>query len=162
MTARPTSGAARRHRSAGFTLVEMLAVMTILALLAALTLPALRPPPDRLRLEAAARTVASALRLSRAKAIAINGDVVLAIDAERRLFESSAVPATRIDRDIAVAMTLAAPERRGRSAGAIRFFADGTASGGNIVLTLGARHARIEVNWLTGEARLDLSGDGAS
>ena len=158
MTARPARTVARPRGTAGFTLVEMLAVIAILVLVAALTLPLLRPPPDRLRLEAAARTLASALRLSRAKAIAVNGDVVLAIDTERRLFESSAVPATRIDRDISVAMTLAAPERRGRSTGAIRFFADGTSSGGDIVLTLGARHAHIEVNWLTGEARLDLSG----
>ena len=104
---------------------------------------------------------ASALRLARAQAIARNADVVLAIDADRRLLESPAMPPTRIDADIAIAMTVAAPERRGRGTGAIRFFPDGTSSGGDIILTLGARHARIEANWLTGDARLDLSGDGA-
>jgi general secretion pathway protein H len=159
MTARPTRAAARR--TAGFTLVEMLAAITILALVMALALPAVRRPPDRLRLEAAARTVASALRLARATAVARNAEVVLAVDADRRVIESPAVPTTRIDADIAVAMTIAAPERRGRGAGAIRFFPDGTSSGGDITLTLGARRARIEANWLTGNARLDLSGDGA-
>jgi general secretion pathway protein H len=150
------------HHSDGFTLIEMLVVMAILALVTALALPALRPPPDNLRLEATARTVASALRLSRTQAIAINADVVLTIDADRRLLESSAVSAIRIDPEISIDLILAAPERRGRSAGAIRFFADGTSSGGDIVLTLGARRARILVNWLTGQARLDLAGGGSS
>lgn len=150
------------HHSAGFTLVEMLVVLAILALGASLALPALRPPPDDLRLEAAARTLASALRLSRTGAIAGNAEIVLTIDADRRRFESTAVPAGRIDPDISIDMVLAAPERRGRSTGAIRFFADGTCSGGDIVLTLGARRARILVNWLTGQARLDLAGGGSS
>ena len=52
--------------------------------------------------------------------------------------------------------------RRGRAAGAIRFFRDGTSSGGEILLTLNKRRARISVNWLTGEARLDLAGSGPS
>ncbi|WP_334503297.1 GspH/FimT family pseudopilin [Bradyrhizobium sp. AZCC 1678] len=146
---------------AGFTLIEMLVVLAILALGSVLALPALRPPPDDLRLEAAARTVTSALRLSRTRAIAVNADVVLTIDAGRRLLESSAVSAIHIDPEISIEMILAAPERRARSIGAIRFFADGTSSGGDIVLALGARRARILVNWLTGQARLDLAGVGS-
>lgn len=146
--------------SAGFTLVEMLVVLTIIGLVAALAFPALRRPPDNLRLEAATRTLASALRLSRAQAIGRNADVVLTIDADRRMFESSAVRATQLDHEISVEMIFATPERRGRAAGAIRFFPDGTSSGGDIVLTLGRRQARISVNWLTGEARLFLAGSG--
>ena len=73
--------------SAGFTLFEMLVVLAIMGLLVALVLPNLRRPPDNLRLEAATRTVASTLRLSRSQAIARNADVVLTIDADRRIFE---------------------------------------------------------------------------
>jgi general secretion pathway protein H len=148
--------------SAGFTLLEMLAVLAILGLVAALTIPTLRRPPDNLRLEAATRTLASVLRLSRAQAITRNADVVLTIHADRRIFGSSTGLTIELDQEISVEMIFAAPLRRGRAAGAIRFFRDGTSSGGDIVLTLNKRRTRISVNWLTGEARLDLAGNGPS
>ena len=148
--------------SAGFTVLEMLAVLAILGLVAALTIPTLRRPPDNLRLEAATRSLASALRLSRAQAISRNTDVLLTIHADRRTFASSTGLSIELDQEISVEMIFAAPLRRGRAAGAIRFFRDGTSSGGDIVLSLNKRRARISVNWLTGEARLDLAASGPS
>jgi len=162
MNRRAVDPPAAARNSGGFTVIEMLVVMMILGLVAALAVPVVRTPPDSLRLETTARTLASALRLSRAHAIAENADVVLTIDADRRIYQSSAVSPTRIDPDIAVEMVLAAPERRRNTAGAIRFFADGTSSGGDITLRLGTRRARILVNWLTGEARLNLGSDDSS
>ena len=159
---RPLDSSVVSRTSAGFTLLEMLVVLVILGLVAALALPTLRRPPDNVRLEAAARTLASALRFSRVQAISRNDDVVVTMHADRRILESSTGSAIQLDQEISVEMIFAAPERRGRAAGAIRFFADGTSSGGDIVLTLDRRQARISVNWLTGEARLDLAGNGPS
>jgi general secretion pathway protein H len=148
--------------SAGFTLLEALMVLAILGLVTALALPSLRRPPDKLRLEAATRTLASALRFSRAEAIARNDDVIVTVHVDRRILESSAGSAIQIDQDISVETIFAAAERRRGAAGAIRFFPDGTSSGGDIILTLNKRRARISVNWLTGEARLELAGNGPS
>jgi general secretion pathway protein H len=148
--------------SAGFTLLEMLAVLAILALVAALTIPTLRRPPDNLRLEAATRTLASVLRLSRAQAITRNADVIVTIHADRKIFKSSTGSSIELDQEFSVETIFAAPLRRGRAAGAIRFFRDGTSSGGDIVLTLNKRRTHISVDWLTGQARLDLAGNGGS
>jgi general secretion pathway protein H len=57
----PQAGAA-----AGFTLLELLVVLAILALAAAIALPTLTSPSDGVRLRSAAGEIAAALRAARA------------------------------------------------------------------------------------------------
>ncbi len=57
-----------RHRS-GFSLVELLIVMAVLAAVAALTVPAMRGPLDKSRLTGAAKQLQAALAKARALAI---------------------------------------------------------------------------------------------
>jgi general secretion pathway protein H len=158
----PAGSSLMLRTSTGFTLLEALMVLAILGLVAALALPSLRRPPDKMRLEAATRTLMSALRFSRAEAIVRNDDVIVTMHVDSRVLKSSAGSAIQIDQDISVETVFAAAERRRSAAGSIRFFPDGTSSGGDIILTLNKRRARIWVNWLTGEARLDLAGNGPS
>ena len=49
----------------------------------------------------------------------------------------------------------AATEQTGDSKGQIRFFPDGSSSGGRITLTRDRREWRIEIAWLTGEVRIE-------
>jgi len=111
--------------------------------------------PQKLRLEETARAISSALRLSRAYAVAQNSEVEFTIDAERRAFASSAVPERQTDPEILIKLTFAATGRRG-PLGTFRFFPDGTSSGGEIDLHLGDDQAKIAIGWLTGEPHLNL------
>ena len=75
MTARATSG---------FSLIEMLAALAMVALATALMMPLAMGPSDALRLDAAAQDLVAALRRTRAAAIAHNAEAALTIDVERR------------------------------------------------------------------------------
>jgi general secretion pathway protein H len=137
----------------GFTLVEMLVVMTIMALVATIAVPPLTHRPETLVLETAARDLAGALRLTRATAIAQNIDIALDIDVDRHTFQSSAIRLQSFAPGIVTELKVAEPERVTSSHGAFRFFPDGSSTGGDIVLRLRDMETRICVNWLTGEAR---------
>jgi general secretion pathway protein H len=136
----------------GFSLIEMLAALAIVALATALIMPLALRPSEALRLDAAAQDLVAALRLTRAAAIAHNADVALTIDVKRRTFASPAVRARSLPADLNVKLKIAEPERE-HSQGGFRFFPDGSSSGGDMVLGLDGREAKICVDWLSGLAR---------
>jgi general secretion pathway protein H len=142
----------RTRATSGFSLVEMLAALAIIALVAALAMPLAIRPSDALRLQAAARDVVGALRLTRAAAIARNADVALAIDVDRRTFASPVVPTRHFPADILARLKIAEPERA-RAQGSFRFFPDGSSTGGDVALVLHDKEVRICVDWMTGIPR---------
>lgn len=151
MTGRPRS---RRSSAAGFTLMEMLIVIAIVALAAAVAMPILARPADGMRLQATARDLMNALRLTRAMAIARNAEMALAIDVDKHTFASAAIRTQSFGPDMTAELTFARPEQTAQSAGGFRFFPDGSSTGGDVRLRLRGREARICVSWLTGEAQL--------
>jgi general secretion pathway protein H len=144
-----TAGA---YTTSGFSLIEMLVALAVVALATALVMPLALRPSDALRLDAAAQDLVSALRLTRAAAIAHNANAALTIDVERRRFESPAVPARSLPADLTVKLKIAEPERV-RSQGGFRFFPDGSSTGGDVVLALRGKETKICVDWLSGIAR---------
>jgi general secretion pathway protein H len=138
--------------ASGFSLLEMLVVLAIIALVTAFAMPLVTRPPDGLRLDAAARDLADALRLTRAAAIAHNAEVALAIDVDRRTFESPVVPTRRFPGDVLARLKIAEPERA-QARGSFRFFPDGSSTGGDVALVLHGKEVRICVDWVTGIPR---------
>jgi general secretion pathway protein H len=138
--------------TSGFSLIEMLAALAIVALATALAMPLAMRPSDALRLDAATQDLVAALRLTRAAAIARAADAALTIDVERRTFASPAVPARALPADLTVKLKIAEPERA-RSQGGFRFFPDGSSTGGDMLLALRGKEVKICVDWLTGIAR---------
>jgi general secretion pathway protein H len=143
--------------SGGFTLVEMLAALAIIAMVAATAIPLLRPPSKGLRIDASARSLCAALRSTRARAIATNSEMALVIDIARKTYRSPGISEMALPPDAAVEMIVADSQREGPTRGGFLFFPSGGSSGGEVTLSISGKRAKISVNWLTGEARCEIA-----
>jgi general secretion pathway protein H len=119
---------------AGFTLLEVLLVLLIVSTVSALALPAVWVHSPRVRLEAQAGRILSALRLTRADAIRRNQEASVFVDTEHGTLSSTSGATTRLDRELEIGTTFAVLDRGPAATAGIRFFPTGQSSGGEIRL----------------------------
>jgi general secretion pathway protein H len=148
----------RRHSArAGFTLLETLAVLAIFALIMGVSTPLLRPAPGGLQLQAASRRLCATMRDARARAIAGNGEFAVSFNLARKSYWTPVVAETFLPPQAQMDLKIAEARRRGAQEGDILFFPGGSSTGGEVTLSLGGRTAIVDVNWLTGAARCEVS-----
>ena len=139
------------RRQAGFTLVETVCVLAIVALLAGLILPSIPRGTSRARLEGYTLQTASLLMGDRDAAIRRRRKVETHLDdAEHAISSGANGRILRFPRDLELSAQLVRI-CDGRPAGqAITFFPNGVSCGGVVKLRRGATAYEIRVNWLTG------------
>jgi general secretion pathway protein H len=139
----------------GFTLLELIVAMGILALALALVAPSLNRARLGVAVRSAAFELAAHLRSARAAAREANAERVLTIDVDgRRYWAEGVVPPRQLPQSIALDLTVPTSERVGGGMARVRFFPDGSTSGARVVLDDGRSAAAIRVDWLTGDVRL--------
>jgi general secretion pathway protein H len=135
----------------GFTLLEMVCVLAIIALLSAVLLPFIPHETSRSRLQAYALQTAALLKTDRDAAITRRTSVATLVDAEARAIRSGASRAAiLIPNDVRFDALLPQTCRQQAALSTISFFANGTSCGGTIALTRFDTGYEIRVNWLTG------------
>jgi general secretion pathway protein H len=139
----------------GFTLLEMVCVIAIIAMLAAVLMPFVPRHTSRSRLQAYALEAATLLQADRNAAIRRQADVATLIDARSRAIRSGATAQMlRIPDDVRFDALLPQTCRRRAALSTISFFADGMSCGGAIALTRLDTAYEIRVNWLTGRIEI--------
>jgi general secretion pathway protein H len=135
----------------GFALIEMLCVLAIIGLLAAIILPAIPRATSRAKLESYAVETAALLKADRTAALRRQIQVATQVDAEMRSVRSGVTGRViRFPADVAVDAYLSS-RCADRSAGrSIDFFPSGMSCGGTIALARPGMGYEVRVNWLTG------------
>ena len=154
MERQPTLPVARAERESGergFALIEMLCVLAIIGLLAAIILPAIPRATTRAKLESYAVQTAALLKADRNAALRRQVQVTTQIDAETRSIRSGVTGRViQLPKDVSLDAMLAsrcADRNAGRS---IDFFPTGMSCGGVIALARPGMGFEVRVNWLTG------------
>jgi general secretion pathway protein H len=141
----------------GFTLLEIVLVMAIIALASVLAAAAMTGGFKGMQLKASAKEIASNLRYTRTQAIATGKPQRFVIEPAKHAWQAPNGHHGTIPDKLGIEFT-GAREARANAArqdqGAIEFFPDGAATGGRIRLTAGKSAWDIDVAWLTGQVRL--------
>ena len=144
-------------RQLGFTLMELLVVLGILALCLTLVVPALNRARLGVMVRSAAYELAAHLRSARAAARAVNVEHILTMDlAQRQYWAEGVVGRRQLPHGIAVDLTVPESERIRAGAGRVRFLPDGSSSGATFVLKDARSTASVLVDWLSGDVRIQL------
>lgn len=147
------------RRIRGFTLVEIIAVVALIALAMTLVAVTVGDGLTNARVKAASRDLVAALRYTRGQAIVKREPQALAVDVEGRRYRAPGKKWVDLPKEMEIKILTARSEMESESIGRIRFYSDGASTGGNIELFRGEAVWRIDVNWLTGEVALSDGRD---
>jgi general secretion pathway protein H len=135
-------------RRAGFTLVEVLAVMLIIALVSSLAVT-MTPGTGRAKLKALTLEIAALLRRERIDAVLTGRERQVSLDGEQRVLVGDGGGVVAVPSDVAVDILGIDALWSGRQA-VVRFHPDGASTGAVLKLSRERAEYEIRVNWFTG------------
>lgn len=145
----------------GFTLLEMLVVMALIAAASLLAVAALGGGLRGMQLRSGAKDLAAQMRFARAVAISSGQPQDVLIDPQARRWQGPQGRAGGLPAEGEIVFTgadaaqflpptaVVAPGQ-----GLVRFFPDGAATGGRVRLLANGGGWDVDVGWLTGEVRI--------
>ncbi|WP_031434570.1 GspH/FimT family pseudopilin [Methylomarinum vadi] len=139
-------------RSRGFTLIELTLVLFIVVLGFAVIGSNIASGNKSSQLKAASRDLMSALRYARGQALIAQQEIAVAVNlADNSYRISNRDKDYALPSEIELTLVIAQDEFKNDEIGQIRFYPDGSSSGGRITLEWGELMRKIDVNWLSGK-----------
>ncbi len=140
----------------GFTLLELVLVIAIIAIMAGSVLVLARPGGNGTDLRRVALTMAAQMRAARSHAISRNMDARFTVDFSKSIYWSDASrQAADIPEGIEAMLETVESEVFSGSVASVRFHPDGRSSGGALLLRSERSGGyRISIGWLTGQVKI--------
>ena len=140
----------------GFTLIELTVVLLIVVLGFSVIGTNISSGNQSSQLKALTRDLASALRYGRGQALISHDEIIIAINlAENSYKISNREKVYHFSDEVEVTLLIAQDEFKDEDTGQLRFYADGSSSGGRITLEWGNLVNVIDVNWLSGKVEIN-------
>ncbi len=144
-----------RSSERGFTLLEMVCVLALIAIMSAVLLPLFPQHTSRSRLQGYVLQTAALLKEDRNAAIRRGTGVATLVDTGSRVIRSGAnADMVRIPDDVHFETLLPRTCNQREALSTIRFFASGMSCGGAITLAREDVGYEVHVNWLTGRIEI--------
>ena len=149
-------GPARAPNADGFTLLEMVVVLAIIAVVMALSVPMFDTAFPGAQVKSAAHNLASGLRYTRDQAITTNRSTAFVINTQKRQYGMDGdLSFRKLPPELILSLKTAHSEVVDDYTGRIRFFPDGSSTGGRITLADRGRIYSVMVDWILGRVRVD-------
>lgn len=146
----------------GFTLIEVLVVLALVAVASLLALGAFGGGIEGMRLRAEARGIAAGLRMAQALAAASGQPQEVQVRPAAHAWTDPRGRARELPAGIALEFTGAREVQPSADTGAIRFFPGGGSTGGRITVRRESAAWDVDVAWLTGEVSIRRGAAGAA
>ena len=147
-------------RSTGFTLIELSVVLFIIVLGFMAVGVNIASGTRSTQMQAASRDLVSALRYARGHALLSHQTIAVAVDLSNNSYRiSNRDKSYQLPEELALTLVIAEDEFVGDEIAQIRFYPDGSSSGGRITLEWGDLQRRIDVNWLSGKVEISDGQD---
>ena len=131
-------------------------MLGVLALVTAMVLPMMTGAQSKADIRASAHDLAAALRTTRNLAMTKGRTEAFVVDTANGAFRAgSAAASHQVARGVSLVLITTTQEQIDEHTGSIRFFADGSSTGGGIRLVKGKNRDQVLVDWLTGRVSID-------
>ena len=127
-------------------------MLGVLSLLLALISPMLLNAIESAQLRSAKRELMTGLRLARNQAVISQRETTLHLNVQDHTMKvAGRIRALHLPDEVKLNLVTASQEQVSEYEGAIRFYPDGSSTGGQIRFRQDERSSHIDVNWLTGQ-----------
>ena len=143
-------------KTRGFTLIELLLVIVIIVLSVSVVVSNIGSGNQTALLNGAAREISSGLRFARGHALTHSKETSLQINLQENSYQvTDRSKIYKLSKDIEITLKIAQSQITNENQGGIRFFPDGSSSGGRIILEIEENKRQLDVNWLTGQVEIN-------